>query len=64
LAGCGRKVVSRGGYPWLSDLVVTNSVMQSIDEQHWMRVVEIAAVPGTGQVCVGRMMCLSCVQGT
>jgi hypothetical protein len=51
-AGCGRKLVSRGGYPWLPDLVVVSSVMQTVDERHWVRHVEIAVVPGTGQVCV------------
>jgi hypothetical protein len=54
LTGCGRKLVSRGGYPWLPDLVVVNTVMQSADNQHWVRAMEIAVVPGTGQVCVQR----------
>jgi hypothetical protein len=52
LTGCGRKLVSRGGYPWLPDLVVVNTVMQSADDRHWVRAIEIAVVPGTGQVCV------------
>lgn len=55
VTGCSRKLVSRGGYPWLPDLVVVNTVMQTSTEHHWLRHIEVAAVPGSGQVCIRSM---------